>query len=69
MGHQVEAGPQRLRRHLRRPHTRPMTRDQTRSTVHLTDPDLVLGPAGSGGRGGDGGAVWLLAGFSPRAAR
>jgi hypothetical protein len=39
MGHEVEAGPQRVRSHIRGPYPNKMITDQIRYTVYLTDPN------------------------------
>jgi hypothetical protein len=44
MGHEVEAGPQRVRSHIRGPYPNKMITDQIRSTVYLIDP--FAGPQG-----------------------
>jgi hypothetical protein len=47
MGHQVEAGPERIRHHVRRPHhtERNLTMPRSRSTVDRTVPAVLPGRA------------------------
>ena len=52
MGHEVEAGPERVRHHLPRPHPNKMITDQIRSTVYLIDP-FSLPPRGQFSRAVD----------------